>query len=206
MSILATYADLLAEAPLWLRRPDQVSRIPTFIVLAEKQMNRSIRARRKIIRSIATITDEYSAVPADFGGARSMRLASGTRAQLSLVSPEQMADISAGGGGGGQLRFFALIGDEIQYGPWPASGGDVEMTYYAKIPDLATNLTNWVMTDHPDAYLFGALWQGYAFLKNVEKAAGFEAQFNAIIEEINDASMRESMSGAMTPTPSGFVV
>ena len=42
---LATYADLQGEIASWLRRADLSAEIPTFIALAEAQMNRRLRVR-----------------------------------------------------------------------------------------------------------------------------------------------------------------
>ena len=51
---------------VWLNRDDLTTVIPDFIRLAEAQYNRSIRHRKMITRSTATIDSRYSATPADW--------------------------------------------------------------------------------------------------------------------------------------------
>lgn len=204
MTIIATYIDLLAELALWLRRPDQTARIPGFVVLTEAAFNRNIRARRKISRASATISTEFAAVPTNFGGPRTFKLTSGDQPELRFVSPEQMAllkdeqVITCSG----TPRYYSMVGDEFEFYPVPDAAYTAALSFYSKIPDLATNSTNWLLSDHPDAYMAGGLWQGFAYLKSADLATQWEAKFMSLIDEINSASINESMGGVLTMLPS----
>jgi hypothetical protein len=200
-----TYTGLVAELPGYTLRTDQTAAIPGFIALAEAAMNRGIRSRRKITRATATISDEFSAVPDDFGGMRSIRLSGGTGRALGYLSPEAMADLNTGPPTEGTLTSYSIVGDEFQYGPWPATEADVEITYYQKIPALSDdNASNWVLADHPDCYLYGALYYAALHVRNAEKAALYLPLFRDTIDTINRASLDEDMGGALQAMPSTY--
>ncbi len=71
---LSTYSELKTSVADWLNRSDLTSAVPDFISLAEAQVERRLRTRQMIVRATATIDSEYSAVPADFLEARSLKL------------------------------------------------------------------------------------------------------------------------------------
>lgn len=81
---LDTYTDLLAAAANWSSRADLTSRIPEFIELAEAKINRRLREKDMVTKNAAfSITGEYVAVPASFGGVKTFYL--NTRDRKSVV-------------------------------------------------------------------------------------------------------------------------
>jgi len=57
-----------------------------------------------------------------------------------------------------------LEGDQIRFGPAPNAVYTVRLEYWSAIPSLAQNSTNWLLTNYPDCYLFGALVEAEIFL------------------------------------------
>ncbi len=205
---IATYAELIAEVPLWLRRTDLTARIPGFVLMTEAALNRGVRARRRIGRATATINGEFEALPANFGGPRSFKLTTGNQPELRYISPEAMATVKdmETTTSTGEPKAYSVVGDEFEFYPVPAGDYAARLTYLRKLTPLAEGVpANWLLTDHPDVYLAGCLWHGFAFLKN-DLATQWEAKFNALIEEINGASVMESMGGVLNPNPSMNVV
>lgn len=204
MTIIATYSDLLAELTLWLRRPDQTARIPGFVFLTEAAFNRNVRARRKIGRASATISTEFAAVPTNYAGPRTFKLTTGNQPEVRYVSNEQMALLKDAQPTTctGAPAYYTTVGDEFEFYPVPDAAYTAQLSFYSKIPDLATNSTNWLLSDHPDAYMAGGLWQGFAYLKNADLATQWEAKFMSLVDEINTASIGESMGGVLTMMPS----
>lgn len=199
---LTTYAQLQDEVLLWTRRTDVAARIPGFITLAEAQMNRRLRVRRMIARATATITNAYSAVPADFLGVRSFSVAGSPARALAFVTPDQMDRLTAEGGSGGP-DYYSVVGGEFRYHPAPTDGQTASLTYYAAIPALSeANLSNWVLRSHPDAYLYGALVQSAPYLRADERLATWGTLFTQALADIESADAAESLGATLTPGPS----
>jgi hypothetical protein len=60
------YSQLKSNIADFLNRSDLTAVIPTFIDLAEAQMERPLRVRQMVGRSTAPIDTQYSALPSDF--------------------------------------------------------------------------------------------------------------------------------------------
>ena len=56
---ITTYSELKDAVGDWLNRDDLTSVIPNFIALAEAQFNRTIRHRKMVTRSDATLDTPY---------------------------------------------------------------------------------------------------------------------------------------------------
>ena len=67
---ISTYAELQSAVGDFLNRQDLTTVIPTFIALAEADLNRSIRHRSMLTRSTATIDSQFTALPTDFLGSQ----------------------------------------------------------------------------------------------------------------------------------------
>src|SRR6266567_707210 len=61
----------------------------------------------------------------------------------------------------------------------------LEINYFQKIPPLATTDPNWLLTAHPDLYLFGSLVEAEMFGVNDERAPLWKARRDEIFDEID---------------------
>ncbi len=200
---LADYDGLKAAVAAWLRRTDLAAQIPDFIALAEAQMNRRIRARRKVVRATSTIEGEFLDLPDDFGGARYLRLTGVAPVRtLDYVTPEQMAAWKdQRPAAAGTPRTYTIVGAELEFDATTAEALDCLIAYTQAIPALsASNAANWVLADHPDAYLYGALMQSAMYLKDDGRTAAWGELFVAAIDDINAAGLAESHGGAVRMT------
>lgn len=85
----------------------------------------------------------------------------------------------------GQPRYWARVGDQFQYFPAPDQAYTATLTYTRRVPALSeSNPTNWLLTNHPDVYLFGALKEAGPFLLDSERTSLFEAKFQAAAQDI----------------------
>jgi hypothetical protein len=88
--------------------------------------------------------------------------------------------------------------------PLDPSNTALELVYFQQIPSLAANSTNWLMSQHPDLYLFGALTEAQAYTVNPDTAALWKARRDELFEEIVQLSNKSRGAGAvrtMSPTP-----
>lgn len=197
---IATYADLQAAIKDLLNRPDLQNQPALWIQLCEAQMNREIRSRWMLSRSQTfIITGEYVPVPTDYVGLKSFLVTSQTPyVPLKFQTPEVMDELS-------QRRStfmdcpvdFTVLGSEFRFSPIPDQTYAAQLLYYQRIPALATNSTNWLLTNHPDAYLYGSALQGLPYLSDDDRAEGWAQIYAQIIDSINLNDFKEAQGQSL---------
>ena len=192
------YAQLKSNIADFLNRSDLTAVIPTFIELAESQMERPLRVRQMIARATASVDTQYSAVPADFLEAKTFKITSSNPIQpIEFLTPEQMDDRDQlYANAPGMPKYFTIVGNQIRVAPTPDATYTAELMYFAKLPKLSDSVTtNWLLASSPDAYLYGALMQAAPYLKDDERVAVWGTLYNTAIESIKFADQNASASG-----------
>jgi hypothetical protein len=123
----------------------------------------------------------WAALPADYLTWRRLTWTGATRVELGYVNPSyfqaaypsQPADVP---------RIFTIEGANLKV--MPINATPLEFDYYQKIPGLAASSTNWLMTAHPDLYLFGSMVEAEAFGVNDERMPMWKARRDEIFDEI----------------------
>ena len=186
---LANYADLLAGVASWLNRTDLTATIPDFIRLAETEFNRRLRTIEMEARATATLTGSAVALPTDFIGLRSIKI---DKTLLDYITPGELFDDERTGTY--PVRYTVSDG-QFFFRPAPSSG-TVAIDYYASIPALTvSNTTNWLMTKHPDLYLFATCAQAEFYLVNDDRVAAWKGRAEEIMAQINMATQKERYGG-----------
>lgn len=181
-----TYTNLQAAIANFLARSDLTAQIPDFITMAEARMSRELETRSQEKRVIANTVggNEYLSLPVDMREVREVKLNTTPLTVLSYYSPVALDEKFASNGQGKPLG-YSIIGDEIKMRPIPDTTYQMEIVYIGTIDALsATNQTNNILTRSPDAYLYGALAEAYAYLLDEQRAAQYMQRFNLAIEEI----------------------
>lgn len=192
------YAQLQSNIADFLNRTDLTSVIPTFIGLAEAQMERALRVRQMVGRSTAEIDTQYSALPPDFLEAKTFKVISSRPIQpIEFVTPEQMDGMDQmSASAPGIPKYFTIIGNQIRVSPTPDSTYEVELVYTTRLPKLSnSNTSNWLLQSSPDAYLYGALMQAAPYLKDDERITVWGTLYNTAVEAIKVADQNASASG-----------
>lgn len=192
------YAQLQSNIADFLNRTDLTAVIPTFISLAEAQMERALRVRQMVARSNASIDTQYSSLPSDFLEAKTFKITSSRPIQpIEYVTPEQMDDLDQlSANAPGIPKYFTIIGNQIRVSPTPDAVYTSELVYTAKLVKLSnSNTTNWLLTSSPDAYLYGALMQAAPYLKDDERLTVWATLYNTAVEAIKTADQNASSSG-----------
>jgi hypothetical protein len=180
---ITSYTELQAAVANWLDRNDLTARIPEFVALAEAQMNRLLRSRGATGRSTAAIGAEFTALPADFAQAISLRLQ--IASDWQELSPAEQDAISSYPPERGVPRLYGVVGPELRLYPAPDAERIVEMTYFSKLPALGpANPSNWVLAAHPDAYLYGTLVHSAPLLRDAEILGTWQALSDAAMDQI----------------------
>lgn len=70
-------------------------------------------------------------------------------------------------------------------------GRELEIRYYQAIPSLHTNGTNWLLTNEPEIYLTGLLWQARMKEGDIEQAAVARGYLDGLIAELEIQDRRK---------------
>tara|TARA_R100001086_G_scaffold215659_1_gene131800 strand:- start:198 stop:812 length:615 start_codon:yes stop_codon:yes gene_type:complete len=195
-----TYTNLKTALANFLARDDLTTHIPDFISLAEARMSRELDTRSQEKRATATLTSasEFVSLPTDLRAIRLVKINSNPIKVLDYNSPENYYE-KYPNNQGGNPEIYTIVGAEIGFRPIPSSSLTAEIIYGEDISALSdSNLTNTILTRHPDAYLYGSLSQAYIFLMDENRVAQYDTLFTRVIEEIKkDTQTSRFSSGAL---------
>ena len=196
---LTSYTTLKASVADFLNRSDLTSVIPDFITLAEAEMRRRLS---DMARASATISTEYSEVPSDFGSVITFDLNTTPPTPLQYLAPDQFTNDSPFYISTGPCLFYTVVAGEFRFMPAPGTSYTARLTYWRKITALsADNTSNWVLEDHPDAYLYGALKASAPYLKDDARISIWGQLFEEAMVSIETMTRKDMLGGTMQMTP-----
>ena len=195
---ITTYDELKTAIADFLNRDDLSAAVPTFISLAEADMQRKVRHWRQEKRSTAEIDTQYSAIPADFLEIIRFYVTSSDTKPLELISQAELLDRKRRNlDTSGSPSYYALTAGEIEVYPVPDGTYDVELYYFSRVPALsASATTNWLLEYFPDVYLYGALMHSAPYLKDDARLQVWAALYQQGIDAINAASEKAKFGGS----------
>jgi hypothetical protein len=196
---ITNYTNLQTTIADFLNRDDLTSVIPVFIQLAESQMNRDVRHWKMETRASGQQSggDQYMQIPADWVETIRFHVTGNGTSPIDLISRAAMQDRRAGyEDQTGIPRYYCHADSQFELYPTPADDTDLELLYLAKIPDLATNSTNWLLEDAPDAYLYGSLLHSAPYLQEDARVAVWAQMYSAAVARLNEASEKARYSGS----------
>lgn len=155
MALDGTYTGLLASIAEWLDDATLAASIPDFVRMAEARFNRVLRTPDMEARATATATAERTALPTDFTGMRTVFIDGSPDRPLEQRSLAALRGATRGTAG--IPTAYAIADEAIVLAPSPVAATVLDMVYYRRLPALATNSSNWLLTNHPDLYLFMSL-------------------------------------------------
>lgn len=148
-----------------MQRVDLTSRIPEFVSLAEAKIFRTLRTPEMETKNAAfSITGEYVAVPTGFLEARSFTLNASPYVTLVFKEPDRQS--AALINGTGTPTSYSVVGTNFRFSPAPDATYASTLVYFVAPATCSTGAgeTNWILTAHPDVYLYGALLEAAAFV------------------------------------------
>jgi|TARA_R110000764_G_scaffold203765_2_gene288993 hypothetical protein len=213
---LANYADLLASINSksgWLHRNDLAEIVPDWVTLCEVTINKGdldgLNVESLRVGDMETTWDSSStkpatttsgvqtvALPDDFLEFRSPVFITfqGFRRELTQRPPSPMS-LARRGEVESIPQTYWITGNNINLDPVPDGGYNITADYYAKVPSLEANSTNWLMTEAPGVYLYGALAQGLLWLGpefvNSPRGIGFMQAFKTSLAQVRRADIKK---------------
>ncbi len=192
---LTNYADLGTAIASWTKRTDlTATNYSDFTTLFEATANRKLRALNQETTTTLTPSSGSVSLPSDYLQWRRVTWTGSVRNDLEYVHPSILqayypSTVAA------TPQIFTIEGNTLKIRPTDATA--LEFDYWAKIPTLVTNSTNWLMTNWPDAYLAGVLTEAYMFTKDPDNMMLWMAKRDQLIEEINSSDNKTGAPGAI---------
>lgn len=201
---IGNYTDLVAKVALWLDRDDLGERIPDFVALLEARLNRLLRTvLQETLNTIWAPTSAYYSLPDDFRKIRSLSVRRQDAypyypGELIEVSPQALMSFN----GGEYPRAYAIEGRQLHVVPAPTSEKPLvlDVNYWRRIPPLGTfQPTNWILQEHPDIYVWGALHQGAIYIRDPEAENACSNLLDQAIGELKTMSRQDQYGGPIAP-------
>lgn len=191
---LATYSDLKTSIASWMHRSDLTSVIPDCVTLCESDFNRRLRIAQMETRATADFDEGYESLPSDFLELREVRVNASPAISLEYMTPAQMT-VNYPTLVAGRPSFYTMVNSQIRMNMIPAS--EVEISYYVRIPALSNDApTNWMLTNHPDVYLYGTLTYLEPHIKNDKRLSMWKQLYEVSVNQVKDADRQSRWSGS----------
>lgn len=191
-----TWAELQTTLANRLDRDDLSAEIPEAIALAERRFQRTLFAPEREIVTDLAIDAETASLPADLWGIKALHLATDPKTVLEPMTLSELRNTFSANAGG-RPQNYAIAGETILFGPAPDAAYTGRLTYIQTIPALGqSQATNWLLTDHPDVYLHGALHELHLLLFDENRAALYDAKLRQAAGELHDSAIRRTSGGA----------
>jgi len=177
MPAFTSYANLQTNIADYLARQDLTDKIPMFISLAEKRLNRDLRLRQTLQQSTYTMPDGFTVpTPADFLELQDIHLDGSPVINLTFQSVSQF--YRGANNQQGQPLNYTLVADNFILSPQPTGASTVNMTYF-KIPKVLsdTNPSNEYLDVCPDLLLYASLAESAPFLMDDPRLATWQALY-----------------------------
>lgn len=192
---LDTYTGLKASVASFLNKTNLTASIPDFIALAEAVMSREITSIGQV--------DNYADVEIGEEGWRlpcsADEIASVTYSgnPLTYLSPDRVGEVVSTNPG-----FYTVDGQVLRLAPT----GTVTIRLTKSFCPLSDSVAcNWLLREHPDVYLYGALLQAAPFLRDDDRIPVWRSFFVSAIDSINQREIRRQIGGVLRvqsgPTP-----
>ena len=115
---------------------------------------------------------------------------------IKMTNSTTMADLRAVNNDQyGTPALYTLEAGQFHLYPTPIADTDVELLYYAEVPALASNATNWLLTAAPDVYLYGSLMHSAPYLQDDARLSVWAQLYSSSVVRLNEASQYAKYSG-----------
>ena len=175
MPAFTSYANLKTNIADYLARQDLTDKIPMFISLAEKRLNRDLRLRQTLQQSTYSLTSGYKVpTPADFLEMKDIHIDANPVVNLNFKTVSQFYRLSNSSGSGVPIN-YTLVSDNFVLAPRPTGSSTINMTYY-KIPQVLSdaNPSNEYLEACPDLLLYASLVESAPFLMDDARLVTWE--------------------------------
>jgi len=192
-----TYDSLVEDIQQYLERTDDatIAQIPRFIMLAEQVIASQIKFLGNLTVNTSNMVIGAATIdkPARWHKTVSMNVTvDGKRQPVFLRKYEYLREYAPDPSVESVPKFYA----DYDYTHWlvaptPDIAYDYEVLYYERVQPLdSSNQSNWFTIYAPQAMLYGSLLQAMPFLKNDERIAMWQQQYDLIINTLKSEDVQ----------------
>ena len=178
MPAFTSYDNLKTNIADYLARSDLNDKIPMFVALAEKRLNRDLRLRQTLQQSTYTLDSGFQVpTPSDFLEMKDIHIDANPIVNLNFKTVSQFYRLANVSGSGNPIN-YTLVSNNFVLAPRPTGSSVINMTYY-KIPKVLsdTNPSNEYLDVCPDLLLYASLVESAPFLMNDERLTTWESLY-----------------------------
>ena len=178
MPAFTSYDNLKTDIADYLARQDLTDKIPMFVALAEKRLNRDLRLRQTLQQSTYNLTSGFQVpTPSDFLEMKDIHIDANPIVNLNFKTVSQFYRLNNVSGSGVPVN-YTLVSNNFVLAPRPTGSSTINMTYY-KIPNILseTNPSNEYLEVCPDLLLYASLVESAPFLMNDERLTTWESLY-----------------------------
>lgn len=204
---IANYSDLQQAVKDWLQRGDLDSAVPDLIRLAETKiqadlMRMVVKPRDMEQSQTGTFNGGTLPIPSGYKAMRRFFLTiGGISYGLKYLSPTKMAYVNSAGSpyaastAGGSPYFYTTDGANFEIKPTPSTTGTYNLEYYA-VPDyLSVASSNWLLTAHPNIYLYASLLQAAPRIKDTQRILLWQGAYKDAFEDLKAMAKADRTGG-----------
>jgi len=207
---LTNYGELKTEIANLIHRTDLTDYLPYFIQYAETviggdpepndmEVLPGIRTRNQHKRVTTSTATQYLDTPTDMLNIKDIQINISPIQSLTFLSPKQMT-AKFPSTPAGTPSHYTLHGDEIQFSHIPDSSLELEISYVSRYTAFSADTdTNWLMTNHPFAYLYAAMVAASAHVD--EDPTRWAAMYKSIASGINFTEKKGSYGANLASRP-----
>lgn len=188
---LDSFTNLQAAVGDLLNRGDLTAVIPDWIHLTESELGRILEG--KPMRTTVAVTYDTTgqlALPADYVRGEALTVETDSFVVSIAMKPYNYVIEKRGQLVIGCPRYAATVNDVLYLAPIPDSDTAYTgvLVYDAMLTPLsASNTTNWVLTNHPDVYLYGCAYHSAPYLRDEERLPLWEKLYRTALDQIRVA-------------------
>lgn len=196
---IGNYSDLVSKVAAWMDRDDLEPQIPDFVAICEARLNRLLRTVLQEVQTLWVVGGETYSLPDDFRKLRSIWIDGSPDRPLFGMSPGSVPRNFTGTAGTTQAYY--IEGRTISFAPPPADSTTFRANYWTRIPPLTSaSPQNWLLTEHPDVYLWGTILGAAEYIRDQEAIDYSSAKLDTFIAEIQRESRNDQWaSGNLAP-------
>lgn len=197
---ISTYSELQTAVTNWLHRSDLTAIIPDFITLAESRINRTLQLPTKEIEVslTASIGSRTIALPSGYVSPIALWLTYWQpRNQMVYVPPDQIPVT-------GSLAtpvYWTIDGGNIAFDSLADKAYTFTFRYLSVLALSASTSTNWLLTNHPDVYLYGALIEASPYTRDDNRISLWKTAFDVAIQEVQAKEIRGEALATLSVDP-----
>lgn len=174
MAGITSYAGLKTEIQNFINKSGLSADVDTFIDLAEAELAKSVRAQNMIVTASGTVSSNPIPISSSpfswFQELRSLSIVVGGEDRvLNFISPDlfrgRYADVATG-----IPEFYTFMDVSLYLDPAPNDTFTYNAVYIQLPKPLSSsNTTNWMLSSHPELYLYTSLFHAAVFIRDAER-------------------------------------